>query len=188
MGALGCRGVMTRGVCYERGRLPTIGWSGVLPPCKCIRSPRLHAVDRAHSRRRDSTLGGSVPLRWCGVVLGRLGPALQHSRVVARLPVDVPIVEWFLGLGDHNRGVARAPFGGFEFPPLVRGRGDAIDQGVAWYRGGFRGRVTLRMFGPCVMRMRGFDGVSRPGRRHRTRCPRARVLVGTARSFRSRAM
>ena len=151
MGALGCRGATTRGVCYVRDRLPMIGRGGILPPSKCVGSLRRHAVGRTRSRRRDSTLGESVPSRWCGVVLGRLGPALRRSRVVSRPPVDVPIVEWFLGLDDRNRGVARAPFGDCGFPPLVRGRGDVFDQGVAWYHGSFRGRGTQREVGPSPL-------------------------------------
>ena len=112
--------------------------------------------------------------------------AAWASQVVARLPIDVPRVEWFLGLDDRNCGVARAPFGGCGFPPLFRRRVDAIDQGVAWCQGSFCGHGAQRKVGPCVMRERGFDGVSRPVRRHRTRCPPARVLVGIGQSFRSR--
>ena len=175
-----------RGVCYERGRLLMISWSSVLPPCKCVGSPWLHAIDRAHSRRCDSTMGGSVPLRWCGVVLGQLGPALQHSRVVTQPLIDVPRVEWFLGLDDRNHGVARAPFGGCGFPPLFQRRVDAIDQRVAWCQGSFHGHGAQRKVGPCMMRERGFDSISRPVRRHQTRCPPARVLVGIGQSFRSR--
>ena len=166
-----------------RGRLPMIGRGGVLPPGKCVGSLWRHAVGRACSHRHDSTLGESVPLRWCGVVLGQLGPALRRSRVVARPAVDVPIVEWFLGLDDRNCGVARAPFGGCGFPPLVRGRGDVFDQGVAWYHGGFRGCGTQREVGPCVMRVKGFDGVSRPMRRHR--CRRKNWLVHELTKLRS---
>ena len=181
------RGVTTRGVGCTRGQLPMFGRSGVLLPSKSVGILQWRAAVRECIRRCRGTVLGSVPARSYGIGLWRPGPSLQHSQVVARPLGTFQDIRLSLGLGICSCGIAEAPSLGCGSLPLSPERIDAVAQGVAWFHDGSRGHGAQRDGCPCVARVRGFVGVSRPRRKHGMRCPFARVLVGIAPSFHSRA-
>ena len=167
---------MTRGVGCARGQLPMFGRSGVLLPGKSVGILQWRAAIRECIRRRRGTVLGSIPTRSYRIGLGRPGPSLQHSRVVARPLGAFQDIGWFLGIGVRSHGIAEAPSLGCRFLPLFPGRVDTVAQGVAWLHGGSCGCGAQRDGCPCAARVRGFIGVSRPGRRHRMRCPFASTM------------
>ena len=178
----------TRGVGCTRGQLPMFGRSGILLPSKSVGIRQRHAAVHERIRRRRSTVLGSVPARSYGIGLWRPGPFLQHSRVVARPLGIFQDIGWSPGLGIHNHGIAEVlslGCGSLHPPPE---RVNVVALGVAWLHGGSHGRGAQRDGCPCTARVRGFVGILRPERKHRMRCPFARVLVGIAPSFRSRVM
>ena len=147
---------------------------------------RCAAVHKRICHRRGTVLG-SIPARSYGIGLWWPGPSLQHSRVVTR-PLGVfQDIGWSLGLGVHSHRITEVPSLGCGSLPLSPERIDIVAQGVAWLHGSSCGRGVQRDGCPCTARVRGFIGISRPGRKHWMRCPFARVLVGIALSFRSRA-
>ena len=165
------------------------GRSGVLLPAKSVGICQWRAAVCERIRRCHSTILGSVPARLYRIGLWWPGPFLQHSRVVDRLLGIFQDIGWSPGLGIHNHRIAEVPSlgcgsGSLHLPPE---RVDVVAQGVAWLHGSSHGRGAQRDGCPCVARVRGFIGVSRPERKHRMRCPFVRVLVGIALSFRSRA-
>ena len=164
------------------------GRSGILLPSKSVGIRQRHAAVHERIRRRRSTVLGSVPVRLYGIGLWRPGPFLQHSRVVARPLGIFQDIGWSPGLGIHNHGIAEVlslGCGSLHPPPE---RVNVVALGVAWLHGRSHGRGAQRDGCPCTARVRGFVGILRPERKHRMRCPFARVLVGIAPSFRSRVM
>ena len=164
------------------------GRSSILLPGKSVGIRQRRAAVHERIRRRHSTVLGSVPARSYGIGLWWPGPSLQHSRVVARPLGIFQDIGWSPGLGIHNHRIAEVPSLGCRSLHLPPERVNVVAQGVAWLHGGSRGHSAQRDGCPCVARVRGFVGISRPERKHRMRCPFARVLVGIAPSFRSRAM
>ena len=75
---------MTRRVGCERDQLPMVGRSGILLPGRSVGILQRCAAIRERIRRHHGTVLGSVPARLYGIGLGRPGPSLQHSQVVAR--------------------------------------------------------------------------------------------------------
>ena len=159
----------------------------VLLPGKSVRIRQRCAAVCERIRCHRGTILGSVPARSYRIGLWRPGPSLQHSQVVTR-PLGVfQDIGWSLGLGVRSHGIAEVPSLGCGSLPLSPERIDVVAQVVAWLHGGSHGRSAQRDGCPCAARVWGFVGVSRPGRKHRMRCPFARVLVGIAPSFHSRA-